>query len=82
MTTFLHSPREAVGVVSLGTRLGCLDAAHITTTHAHTRARDIIAANEETLAVMGASFFSPPLYRVLPTRAYNTLSRAQLTIAR
>lgn len=72
---------EAVGVVSLGTRLGCLDAAH-TTTHAHTRAQDIIAANEETLAVMGASLFSPPLYRVLPTRAYKTLSRAQLTIAR
>lgn len=70
-----------MGVVSLGTRLGCLDAAH-TTTHAHTRAQDIITANEETLAVMGASLFSPPLYRVLPTRAYKTLSRAQLTIAR
>ncbi|XP_063598580.1 probable cytochrome P450 49a1 [Penaeus indicus] len=70
---------EAVGVVSLGTRLGCLDAAHATS-HAQTRARDVIAANEESLAVMGASFFSPPLYRVLPTRAYNALSRAQRTI--
>lgn len=66
-----------MGIVSLGTRLGCLDAAHVTT-----HAQDIIQANEETLAVLGASLFLPPIYRLLPTRAFRTLSRAQLTIAR
>nr|XP_053635943.1 probable cytochrome P450 49a1 [Cherax quadricarinatus]XP_053636019.1 probable cytochrome P450 49a1 [Cherax quadricarinatus]XP_053636070.1 probable cytochrome P450 49a1 [Cherax quadricarinatus] len=74
-----HYTLEAVGVVTLGTRLGCLEHVHT----AHTaRADVIIKANEDTLELLGKSFFTPPLYKVFPTRSYQRLARAQDTITR
>ncbi|XP_045612773.2 probable cytochrome P450 49a1 [Procambarus clarkii] len=70
---------EAVGVVSLGTRLGCLDDAHAANT---TRAQRVISSNMDTLRLLGKSIFSPPLYKVFPTPSYQRLAAAQDTIAR
>ncbi|XP_045112915.1 probable cytochrome P450 49a1 [Portunus trituberculatus] len=68
---------EAVAVVSLGMRLGCL--ASTSTNH---QAQSIIRANIETLTVLWESMLQLPLYKLFPTRGYRNLCAAQDTICR
>ncbi|KAG7162765.1 putative Cytochrome P450-containing protein [Homarus americanus] len=75
----------AVGVVSLGTRLGCLHPdAHDHQGHhdlSSTRASRVITANQNILELLGESMFLPPFYKYFPSRMYRRLSHAQDTIA-
>ncbi|KAK7056563.1 hypothetical protein SK128_013799 [Halocaridina rubra] len=68
---------EAVGVVSLGTRLGCFDADgdHLQ------RASSVISANEDTLTVLGEALLRAPLYKIFPSKSYNRLAEAQDVVA-
>ncbi|XP_042233140.1 ecdysone 20-monooxygenase-like [Homarus americanus] len=80
-----HYTLEAVGVVSLGTRLGCLHPdAHDHQGHhdlSSTRASRVITANQNILELLGESMFLPPFYKYFPSRMYRRLSHAQDTIA-
>ncbi|KAK8376041.1 hypothetical protein O3P69_008629 [Scylla paramamosain] len=77
LSILFHYTLEAVGVVSLGMRLGCLAS-----TSANCQAQSIIKANIEVLNVLGESMLQPPLYKLFPTRGYRRLSAAQDTICR
>ncbi|XP_050687222.1 probable cytochrome P450 49a1 isoform X2 [Eriocheir sinensis] len=76
-----HYTLEAVGVVSLGTRLRCLTNV-FDQREENRRARSVISANSEALTVLGESVFTPPLYKLFPTKRYRRLANAQDTIFR
>lgn len=81
----------AVGVVSIGRRLKCLDNINDQCVSASPSNRrltsypeslSIIAANEHTLDAMAKSIFQPKLYRLFPTKNFKKLCIGQDYITR
>lgn len=78
LSLLFHYTLEAVGVPSLGTRLGCLNPSQA----CGSTAERIIRANQDTLDVLGKAIFAPPFHKIFPTASYRRLATAQDTIFR
>ncbi|CAL4069810.1 unnamed protein product [Meganyctiphanes norvegica] len=75
LTLLMQYTLEGIGVASLGTRLGCLEAQGVQSV-----AQSVIQANYMTLKTFGECYFLPPFHRLVATKHYRAIAESQDTI--